>query len=167
MSTPGEKPQLLIDTGGPAFPRAATIGSNGAPLSMDQDGMTWLDYCAIQTMQGLLASPESSLFSTTYGQKFEEDANFCYTIAQVMLRAKRKYEETGIRLAPVASFVSSVVRLMQNLDDADQWLHEETGEMYVDVAEVIMGLKTLMRDEFPWTDAVLDLATNPRSREET
>lgn len=70
-----------INTGGPAFARAAAEHSQGGHF--EQDGMTLRDYLAAKAMSGWLASfgPEDAI-------KVNHVAEFAYKVADAMLEAR-------------------------------------------------------------------------------
>jgi hypothetical protein len=71
-----------IDTGGPAFPHPA--GWRRDPEI--SDGMTWLDFAAIEAMRGLLSDRENHVEPRAV---LADDA---YDIASALLAEKRRRE---------------------------------------------------------------------------
>ena len=77
------------DNGGPAFPKAGTISSDGAKIDAPEEGISYLDYAAIKAMQGLLANQD------TEASRLDPSAlaTLSYAIATAMLAEKRRREE--------------------------------------------------------------------------
>lgn len=72
-------PRAPDSTGGSAFPLPRN--PNGGPVN---NGMTLRDYFAAQAMQGFIANKDRpTRFSP------EEDASYCYAIADAMLEARK------------------------------------------------------------------------------
>ena len=70
-----------MNTGGPAFPIPA-ISRNGVAF-VSAPGMTLRDYFAAAALQGILRT-NSNRFHP------EDDANWCYQIADAMLKEREK-----------------------------------------------------------------------------
>ena len=78
-SVPGEDKNMSKETGGPAFPFAATDTSNE---QMQAQGMTLRDYFAAKAMASILSQPEWEEMPS------EHVAMWAYENADAMLRAR-------------------------------------------------------------------------------
>lgn len=82
-----------IDTGGPAFPRPASIDptqgslTDGDRVLDEQDGMTLRDHFAGLAMNGELASQDED--NQWPRDRFDKLAEYAYAMADAMLRARK------------------------------------------------------------------------------
>ena len=67
----------MISDGGPAFPRTGADGHTSP-----QSGMTMRDYFAAAALQGVLSNHEA------YFDSGKERAEYCYIVANAMLKAR-------------------------------------------------------------------------------
>lgn len=74
---------MSTNTGGPAFPVGKWAEWGGSKQGEIAGGMTLRDYFAAKALQGLIANKSNPLHF-----KPEDDADYCYTIADAMLAAR-------------------------------------------------------------------------------
>jgi len=90
-----------INDGGPAFPSAPTVSPMGylyRPADIGCTGLSIRDYFAAKALQGLVANQDDRIYVTPNVMTLEEwrtslyqeDAKFCYRMADAMLAERCK-----------------------------------------------------------------------------
>lgn len=86
----------MTDTGGSAFPTAAKFsyleGCEPALITEENEGVTWLDLCAMMAMQGLIANGFKAPTLEEPKDTNKRLAGISYAIAQAMPARKRELE---------------------------------------------------------------------------